>query len=87
MPGRTVAKWMRVYVDAFDLSGYTRSLGTVGVEYDEADLSSATDPVRGALPNMVKWPLGALDAVLDTTASVGTISSLQAGPGRERCGR
>lgn len=84
MPGRTVAKHMRVYMDAFDMSGYTRSLGTVGVEYEEADLSSVTDPVRGALPNLAKWPLGALDSVLDNTALVGTVSSLQPGAGTMR---
>jgi hypothetical protein len=84
MPGRTVAKWMRVYVDAFDLSGYTRSLGTVGVEYEEADLSSVTDPVRGAMPNLAKRLFGPLDAVLDNTALVGTHLSLQPGAGTMR---
>lgn len=81
MPGRTVAKWTRVYVDGFDMSGYARSVGAMGVSYDEADLTAYLDGARTALPNAATQVLGALDTVLDNTATVGSHIVLSAGPG------
>lgn len=72
MAGRTVAKWTRVYVDGLDMSGYSRAVGAMGVTYDEADLTTFSDGVRGAQANLAKQPLGPLDVVLDNTTVVGS---------------
>ena len=69
---RTVAKYTRVYVDGYDLSGYTRSVGPLELSYDEADLTTLTDTVKGYLRNHAQANVGTLNAVLDDTATTGS---------------
>jgi len=81
MPGRTTSKWMRAYVDGYDLSGYARSLGPSGVTMGEADLSTMTDPVKGYLPLQGDVVAGEFNAVLDNTTVVTPHAILSAGQG------
>lgn len=71
MAGRTVSKHLRVYVNGYDLSGYSRSVGEFGVELDTADLTVWTDAVKGFLTNSANRVFGPLNVNLDNTASVG----------------
>lgn len=80
MPGRTVTKWMRAYVDGYDLSGYARSIGSCGVAMKEADLTCIPDAVQGFLPNAADQSIGALSTVLDPVATVGAHAILSATP-------
>lgn len=43
--GKTNARWMRVLVDEFNMSGDTREIGEVGVEYTEDDATALSDGV------------------------------------------
>lgn len=70
--GRTKHKWWRVYENGYDISGYSRTIGPLGVTYDEADLTAhMSDTVKGYLPNGAQTSAGTLNAVFDNTATVG----------------
>lgn len=70
--GRTVAKHLRCYGGGYDLSGYTRSIGPLSVEFDEAtSLVALTDGVRGVLPDACKIGIGTLNGVFDNTVTSG----------------
>jgi len=75
---------MRVYVDGYDLSGYSRTIGPLEITYDEADLTAhMSDTVKGYLPNHAHTNLGTLNAVFDNTATVG-LHALMATAGTAR---
>jgi len=69
--GRTVSKHSRVYVDGYDLSGYTRSIGPLLERYEEAGEAAVTDAVKGYLPNHVQLGVGTLNGIFDNTATSG----------------
>lgn len=69
--GRTLNKYYRVYIGGYDLSGFGRDIGPIGVEVEEADLSTWTDPVKGYLKNRAQVAIGTLNAVFDNTATTG----------------
>lgn len=84
--GRTKQKYWRCYVDGYDLSGYSRSIGPLEVTYDEADLTAyMSDAVKGYLPNHAHINAGTLNAVFDDTATVGlhALSVTPAGTARD----
>lgn len=64
--GRTVPKWWRVYVDGFDWSGWSRTIGPLEIAYDEVDCTAMSDQVKGYLPNHPQVNCGTLNAILDT---------------------
>ena len=69
--GRTVNKFIRVYGNGYDLSGYARSIGPLAWVYDEAEYTCLSDEVKGALPNKASISAGTLNGVFDTTATTG----------------
>ena len=70
--GRTVPKWVRVYMDGYDISGYSRTIGPLRHVYEEADLTvQMADAVMGALPNLPSISVGTLNGVFDNTATSG----------------
>ena len=82
--GRTKQKYWRIYVDGYDLSGYSRSIGPLEIAYDEADLTAyMSDTVKGYLPNHPQANCGTLNAVFDDTATTG-LHALMATAGTER---
>jgi len=71
-------------VDGYDLSGYSRAIGPLSIEYDEADLTAhMSDTVKGYLANKPHANLGTLNAVFDNTATTG-LHALMASAGIER---
>lgn len=76
--GRTVTRWWRVYSNGYDVSGYTRSIGPLELTYDEADVTTLSDPVKGYLPNTAQVNVGTLNAVFDNTATSGLHALLSA---------
>jgi hypothetical protein len=79
---RTNKKWIRVYADGVDISGYIRDagkLGEVGTTILDATL---TDGVKNGLLSQTTIQAGPINAVLDNDGSVypaGMFSTLQPG--------
>jgi hypothetical protein len=81
--GRTVNKWIRVYADGYDLSGYSREIGPLLWSFDESELTCFSDAVKGVLPNHATLGIGTLNGVMDNTATSGLHAVLNA-PGTIR---
>lgn len=69
--GRTILKHTRVYVNGYDLSGYSRQIGPLAQTFDETDLTTITDAVTGVLPNYAALSCGTLNGIFDNTATSG----------------
>lgn len=67
--GRTVQKWSKVYVDGYDLTGYSRTFGPLKWSFGEADATTLGDAVKNCLPNQTMITPTVINAVLDNTAS------------------
>lgn len=81
MSGRTNNRWTRVYIDGYDLSGDSRSIGPLMWTYDESDLTGLSHAVKGALPNQATLGLGTYNGVFNDTATTGLHSVLSTGGG------
>lgn len=81
MAGRTLSKWLRVFVDGYNISGYGRSIGPLTAEFDLADLTCPmSDTVKGYLPNQINISPGTFNGALQSTTDSGTeISKIQLG--------
>jgi len=66
-----------VYVDGYDMSGYTRSIGPLDWTCDEVELTCLADTVKCYLGAHVQVNVGTLNAVFDNTATVGVHTVLQ----------
>jgi hypothetical protein len=82
--GRTVAKHARVYVDGYDLSGYTRTIGPLSQSFAQVDCAAMIDAVLGYLPGQGNLNIGALNACFDNTATSGIHAIGSAGVGTQR---
>ena len=71
MAGRTTNRYIRTYVDEFDLSGYARSIGPLSQVYGEADLTVLTDAAKGYFPDQATVSPGTYNGVFDNTATSG----------------
>ena len=83
MTNRTVAKFSRIYIDGYDMSGYTRVLGSLGWEYDDTGEAALSDGIKNSLPGACTVSMGTLDAYLDNTATSG-LHVIANGAGVER---
>ena len=62
--GRTVgSKYTRVYVDGYDMSGYTRSVGELAHGFNAGDIAALDDSVVGALPGQANISIGDINQV------------------------
>jgi len=71
MPGRASSKGVRVYIDAYEFSGYLDKLGPLECSYTEAGWASFTDPVKGYLAGIAKVTPNVIAGALDNTAATG----------------
>jgi hypothetical protein len=70
--GRTVgSKYTRVYIDGYDMSGYARSVGQLSWGFNQNEIITLADSVKGALPGQCSISIGGVNAVMDNTASSG----------------
>lgn len=69
--GRTLKRWTRVYIDGYDMSGYTREIGPLAWVYDEVEQVALSDSVRGVLPDHPEISIGTLNGLFDNTATSG----------------
>lgn len=79
--GRTIIKHTRIYVGGYDLSGYSRSIGPLAWSFDETDLTTITDAVKGILPGHAMFGVGTQNGVMDNTATSGLHTLMAAGAG------
>jgi hypothetical protein len=80
---RTHPKYQRIYINGYDLSGYTRSLGNMGVKFDEGIDAALTDAVKNAILGRATIQAGPLNAFLapEATPTIGAHELLSAGHG------
>ncbi len=71
MTGRTVLKYARAYIDGYDMSGYTRSYGPLGVTFEEHAQAALSDDIINVLPGQATISMGALNGIFDNTATSG----------------
>ena len=66
MPGRTLDQWLRFYMDGYDLSGYTRSVGPLILKFEEHEATCPPgDEVKGYLVGKADISFGPFNGVLD----------------------
>lgn len=82
--GRTLARWSRVYVDGYDMSGYVSSLGPLLYEYETNSMAMLSDEVLGALPSHPNLGIGALNAVLATSTDSNAAHDILTTAGTDR---
>lgn len=63
--GRTVLQYSRVYVDGYDLSGFTRSYGPLTFEFQDFSDAALTDGVKNSLAGQPQVGAGTVNAFLD----------------------
>jgi len=66
---RTHNKHIRAYVDGVDISGYTRSVGTLGWMFDSEPDAAVTDAVKNVVIGKCDIQAGAISAFLDNDAA------------------
>ncbi len=67
--GRTPQKHTRVYVDGYDLSGYTRSIGPLSIAFDSTTEATLSETVKGGLCGYAAITPGPLNGLFDSTAA------------------
>lgn len=76
MTGRTPAKFMRVYLNGYRMSGYTSQIGPLGATFTETAQDALLDAVSGALPGRANVSPGTLNGLFDnSTAGLHTLFS------------
>lgn len=68
---RTVSKHTRFYMDGYDLSGYSRSIGALEATFETSESASFTDEVKNVLPGQATINIGTLNGYFDNTATSG----------------
>lgn len=81
--GRTTLNNWRVYVDGYDMSGYSRSFGPLATTFDEGVDDAVTLPVKAALVSNAQVGMGTLNGLFDNTATSG-LHVIMSGAGVER---
>ena len=67
--GRTLIKWTRVYLDGYDISGYTRSIGPLTWTFPQVDVTVISDVLHGFLPGQPDIRLGNYSGIFAKAAS------------------
>jgi len=66
--GRTVVKWANVFVDGYDMTGYSRTFGPLTWMVEEADSTTLGEVVKTAMAGPASINIGTLNTVLDNTS-------------------
>jgi hypothetical protein len=80
--GRTVLKYVRIYADGYDLSGYASTFGPLICQAETVDITAISDAIRGGLSGHITQGIGALNVIMDATA--GGAHALMSGAGTKR---
>lgn len=71
MRGRSVTIWERLYIDGYDMSGYTLDCGERGIEFELGESFCLSDTVRGVVTGQALPTFGPVNGVFDNTATSG----------------
>jgi hypothetical protein len=82
--GRSVPDFERLYIDGYDMSGYTIDCGDRGVEYEERNSYCLADACKGALVGKPNWIFGPVNGAFDNTATSGIHVLANAAQGTRR---
>lgn len=69
--GRTHIRFSRVYIDGYDMSGYSRSYGPLACTFDEGIDDAINKTVKGVMPGSANISMGTLNGLFDNTATSG----------------
>jgi hypothetical protein len=70
--GRSVPDFERLYVDGYDMSGYTIDCGEYGAEFEAYENGVClADAVKGVLPGKPTFMIGPVNGTFDNTATSG----------------
>lgn len=69
--GRTIIRHTRVYMDGYDLSGYSRTIGPLSSTWDYDGQASLTDEIKNGMLGQVAISAGQLNGFFDNTATSG----------------
>lgn len=81
--GRTTIYNSRVYIDGYDMSGYSRTWGPLACTFEEGVDDAITLPVKATLPGQANVSVGTLNGLFDNTATSG-LHVIMKGAGVER---
>lgn len=80
--GRTTLDKSRIYVDGYDMSGYSRSFGPLSCVFAEGVDDAVTLPVKATLLDQAEISIGSLNGLFDNSAN--GIHALMKGAGVKR---
>lgn len=69
--GRTTLNNWRVYIDGYDMSGYSRSFGPLACTFDEGIDDAVTLTVKASMVGNANVTMGTLNGLFDNTATSG----------------
>lgn len=81
--GRTTLYNYRIYIDGYDMSGYSRNFGPLACTFDEGIDDAITLSVKSTLPGQASISMGTLNGLFDNTATSG-LHVIMNTPGVER---
>lgn len=79
--GRTTLNNWRVYIDGYDLSGYSRTFGPLATTFDEGVDDAVSLSVKAALVGNASIGMGTLNGLFDNTPSSGIHAVMQSAGG------
>lgn len=81
--GRTTLRNWRVFVDGYDLSGFSRSFGPLATTFEEGVDDALSLNVKGIMPGSATIMMGTLNGVFNNTATSG-LHAVMKGAGVKR---
>jgi len=69
--GRTTLKNYRIFVDGYDLSGYSRSFGPLSCTFEEGVDDAVSLDIKGTWPGQATVGMGTLNGIFDNTPTSG----------------
>ncbi len=82
--GRSISRYTRAYVNGFDMSGFSRSIGPLAQTFGEEEGTTFSDGVIGARPGQAKVSVGTLTGNFDNTPTSGLHDVLKTAGGSVR---
>ena len=82
--GRSLVDYERLFIDGYDMSGYTIDPGERGADYDMGEAVCLSDAVKGAILGRPTFTFGPVNGVFDNTATSGIHVLANAAQGTRR---
>jgi hypothetical protein len=82
--GRSLVAFEKLYIDGFDMSGYTIDPGERGAEYETGEALCIGDAIKGVINGQPTFSFGPVNGVFDNTATSGIHVLANAAQGTRR---